>query len=144
MKKVKPFLESKNCSAIQLGALNKLLDYSHLISKLNQEVNGKVFLGEALKATGTEVSFQLLPPHTEMPFFHSHTENEEVYIFLKGYGEFIVDNETIQVKEGSVIRVAPEARRFWKNTSDSPLILIVIQSRKGTLNKFYGEDGSLT
>ena len=37
------------------------MDYSYLHPKLNQEVKGKIFIGETLKTTGAEVSFQILP-----------------------------------------------------------------------------------
>ena len=59
--------------------------------KRKQEVKGKVFVGELLKTSGAEVSFTILPPHTDIPFIHQHKLHEEIYVFLKGAGQFHVD-----------------------------------------------------
>jgi len=134
-------LESKNCKAVNIGLLYDLFDYSYLDSRLGTEIRGKVFLGEKLKTTGAEISFQILPPQTSIPFSHYHIENEEIYIFLKGKGEFQVDNDRFSIEEGSVIRVSPEGRRTWKNTSASLMIFIVIQVKENSLDKFYNDDG---
>ena len=53
--------------------------------------------------TSIEMSVQLLKAGGEIPFDHKHKINEEVYVVIKGNGEFIVDDETIQGKEGSLI-----------------------------------------
>ena len=52
-----------------------------------------------------------------MPFLHSHRENEELYLFLGGEGEMVVDGEVIPVKEGSAVRVKPAASRAWRRSS---------------------------
>lgn len=139
----KLILESKNCTAVDLGTLDNLYDYSYLHRKLKTKIRGKVFLGEKLKATGMELSFQILPPQTSIPFSHYHNNHEEIYIFLKGEGEFQVDDDVFSIKEGSIIRISPEGKRTWKNTSESPMIFIVIQAKENTLEKFYGDDGAI-
>lgn len=136
-------LEDKDCSVVNIGTLDNLGEHSYFHSALNVEIKGKVFLGEILKASGMEISFQMMPPQMGMPFFHVHHENEELYVFLKGGGEFLADDRVIPVEEGSVVRVAPAVRRSWKNTSDVPMVVMVIQAREKALNKFYGSDGEM-
>lgn len=88
MKNLKVTSEGPNYSAIEIGKFDNLMDYLYLHPKLNQEVKGKIFVGEILKTTGAEVSFQILPPKTEIPFLHQHKNHEEIYIFIKGFGQF--------------------------------------------------------
>ena len=102
--------EGINYSAIDLGDFDNLMNYSFLHPRLKSEVKGKVFIGEILKSTGTEISFQILLPNTDIPFLHQHKKHEETYIILKGTGQFQVDGNIFNIKEGSVIRVAPDGK----------------------------------
>lgn len=128
MKNIEVKSEGINHSAIDLGEFDNLMDYSYFHPKLKQEIKGKVFIGEALKTTGEEISFMLLPPGTEIPFFHKHRHHEEIYIVIKGTGQFQVDENIINIAEGSIIRVAPEGKRTLRNNSSNPMIYMCIQS----------------
>ncbi|WP_281661553.1 cupin domain-containing protein [Microvirgula aerodenitrificans] len=102
---------------------------------------GKLFLKEALALSSMEVSINKLGPGQSMPFSHTHTAHEELYIFLKGHGQFLVDGTVIDVQEGSVIRIAPEGVRSWRNQSQEDLHYIVIQAMAGSLSTSTIEDG---
>ena len=141
MKTIKEISENRNYTAVNIGKLNNLDVYSIIHPKNGQEVRGKVFLKEATKATGTEISVQTLPAKTELPYFHIHEQNEETYIVLKGFGFFQVDDDCFPVEEGSVVRIAPSAKRGFCNTSDEPMVLIVIQSRQNSLEQYSADDG---
>jgi mannose-6-phosphate isomerase-like protein (cupin superfamily) len=141
MKEIKTLSGGKNYTAVDLGGLNELMDYS-LIHKVNkQKIEGKVFLKDSTNATGTEISFNSLSPKTEQPYFHIHYKNEETYIILKGYGFFQVDGEYFEIKEGSVIRVAPSGVRGIRNDSDETMIYMVIQSKENSLEEYTTDDG---
>ena len=76
MKVVEKIVEDKNYTAINLGKLDELMEYS-LIHKVNkQKIEGKVFLKEPTNATGTEISFNSLAAKTEQPYFHIHYKDE--------------------------------------------------------------------
>jgi mannose-6-phosphate isomerase-like protein (cupin superfamily) len=141
MKTVKITSEGVNHTAIDLGQFDNLSEYSYMHPKRNQEIFGKQFIGEIINATGAEISFTLIPPHTEIPFLHQHIQHEEIYVFLKGCGQFQIDENVFDVKEGSVIRIAPEGKRTYRNNSDDPLIFICVQCKAGSLNSFFVEDG---
>jgi mannose-6-phosphate isomerase-like protein (cupin superfamily) len=127
-----------------LGALDGLAQYRFALPALGgRKVPGKVFLQEALALTGAEISFNTLSPGTGTPFLHRHREHEEVYLFLRGTGEFQVDGELLEVEEGSVIRVAPPAARAFRNTGDEPLLFIVLQVKQDSLHAATVEDGVL-
>jgi mannose-6-phosphate isomerase-like protein (cupin superfamily) len=133
--------KDENYSIINIGPLDHLMEYSFLHSKTHQKIDGKVFVGEALQTTSMEISFQELPPQTEMPFVHKHRLHEEVYIFLKGTGQIQIDDAIFDVSEGTIVRIDPEGKRTWKNNSDSPLVFIVIQAVKGSLDSHTIVDG---
>jgi mannose-6-phosphate isomerase-like protein (cupin superfamily) len=141
MKEVLIVSDNKNYKAGDIGLFDELSNYSFSHPQLKMVIPGKVFLGEKLETSGVEVSFQIMSSKMKIPFLHSHRENEELYIFLKGEGEFQVDGNFFRVKEGSVIKVSPEGKRSWRNTSEKPLILMVIQTRQGSLNNFNVSDG---
>lgn len=141
MKKVKSLSEDTNYTAINLGDLNELMDYSLIHPVNKQEIEGKVFLKDVTKATGSEVSFNSLLPKSEQPYFHIHYKNEETYIILKGFGFFQVDESCFEIKEGSVIRVAPDGIRGISNSSDETMIYMVIQSKENSLEEYTTNDG---
>jgi mannose-6-phosphate isomerase-like protein (cupin superfamily) len=144
MKDLQISSEGKNYSAIDLGNLDNLMDYSFLHPKLKTEIEGKIFVGETLKSTGTEISFNILPPNTSIPFLHQHNNNEEVYIFLKGTGQFQIDENILDIKEGTIIRVAPEGKRSCRNNANNPMIYMCIQSQQNSIQNFSVMDGFRT
>lgn len=141
MKKIPTISSGTNHSAIYIGEFDQLMDHSFIHPKLKQEVRGKVFIGEILKTTGVEVSFQLLPPNTPIPFLHKHKAHEEIYIILKGSGQFQVDKHSFNVQEGSLIRIDPEGERTLRNNSDKPMVFMVIQSMARSLDQHLIYDG---
>lgn len=130
-------LHGTNFDAIQVGNWSDLLQY-----KLSEpKARGKVFLKDLLHCTGMEISLNSFPPGIAMPFHHKHKENEEVYIFVKGAGQFQVDDTTIEVREGTIIRVAQEGVRIWRNNSSENLYYICIQAKAGSMESSMIEDG---
>lgn len=135
-------LEGRNFSGAQVGVLNDLDRYQffHPLGK-GRGFPGKLFLKEPLAMTGMEVSMNKLPAGQSVPFYHQHREHEELYIFLRGKGQFLIDGNVIDVQEGSVIRVAPDGVRTWRNHSQEDLVYIVIQAKAGSLSANQIEDG---
>jgi len=141
MKKAIIKSEGNNYSAIEIGKFNDINQYSFPHPKLEKSIPGKLFISELIKSTGTEISIQALPANTDIPFLHSHKEHEEIYIFLKGSGQFQVDNDLFDIQEGSIVRIAPNGKRTWRNKSDDSMLLIVIQAKAESLQNYYVSDG---
>ncbi len=141
MKQIEKLSENEHYSAIDLGDLKDLEDYSLIHPKNKNLIEGKVFLKDAIKATGTQISFNSLPPNTEQPYFHIHWKNEETYIILSGYGFFQIDDDCFSIKEGSVIRVAPQGKRGIRNSSNEKMIYMVIQAKENSLEEHTVDDG---
>lgn len=141
MKKVEIISGNDLYTAVNVGSLQDLSAYSLMHPKLNQKIEGKVFLKDITQSTGTEISFQELPPRADLSYFHIHNQNEETYIILKGSGFFQVDEDCFPITEGSVVRVAPAAKRSLCNSTDIPMIYMVIQSKEKSLEQWSSEDG---
>src|SRR5262245_30878374 len=88
---------------------------------------GKLFLRALLGSAGLEVSLNVVPPGKAIPFLHRHQQNDEVYVVVGGRGQFLVDGECVDVQEGSVLRLGPQAARAWRNNSDAPLYFLCLQ-----------------
>ena len=116
----------KNYKASSFGEIDKI---------------GRVTLHNELGLTGSEVSVNELPAGVSVPFAHAHKRNEEVYIVLKGTGQFYIDGEEFAVEEGSVLRLDPAAARCVKADGQSPLRYICIQTDAGSLAGFTETDG---
>ena len=140
-KEIKQIAKNKNSTAIDIGCLDKLMEHTYVHPKLGHVTEGRVFLKECLDATGTEISFNSIPPETDVPYFHIHFKNEETYVILRGSGYFQVDNDCFEIHEGSVIRVAPEGKRGLGNTSKDTMIYMVVQSKRGSLEEYTSDDG---
>ena len=141
MKKIQKLSENDNYNAINLGNLNELMNYSLIHPVNKQEIEGKVFLKDDTKSSGSEISFNSLPAKSEQPYFHIHRKNEETYIIIKGFGFFQVDDDCFKIEEGSVIRVAPNGIRGISNSSDDTMIYIVVQSKENSLEEHTTADG---
>ena len=125
MKIVETIKTGKNFTAVSVGKLNEIKDY--VLPMVDIEIPGKVFVGQALQATGSELSFQVLVPNQDSGFLHTHKTHEELYLILKGEGEYQVDGEIFSISEGSIIRVAPNGKRALKNTGKDEMLMLCIQ-----------------
>lgn len=139
--------DSANCrrhsfSALSTGSFSQLNDYVLPVAP-GMEIQGKVFMGQALQTTGAEISFQSFAPGKETGFLHTHQTHEELYIFVSGKGEFQVDGQVFPVGEGSVVRVAPEGKRSVRNNGTEPLIMICVQYKAQTFTAQDAADGQL-
>ena len=121
-----------NYKTIEIGKINE-------IGK-NYE-NGKAFLHDKLDLTGCEISVNNMPKGAKLPFNHKHKQNEEVYIFLKGEGIMTLDGQNVDFKEGTCIKVLPNAVRTMEAKED--VEYICVQAKANSLEQFGFGDGEL-
>ena len=122
-----------NYKTTELGKIGDLINLE----------NEKTFLHDALELTSCEISINTVPKGFKVPFNHKHKQNEEVYIVLNGEGAMTIDGEAVKVKEGSVVKVAPEAARTIENTGDGEFEFICIQAKTNSLEQFGLADAEL-
>ena len=140
MKKIETIKSGKNYSAVSVGKMNESIEHV-LPMGPDVTIQGKVFVGQAVGATGSELSFQTLVPGQDSGFLHTHKTHEELYIILKGEGQYQVDGEVFPVCEGTIVRVAPDGKRALKNTGSENMTMLCIQYKA---NAFTEEDSPMT
>lgn len=104
-------------------------------------LTGKLFLKSLLNLTGAEISLNRLPAQKSMPFYHTHRQNEEIYIVVSGEGEYQVDDVVFPIREGSVVRVDCAGERCLRSTCDRGLCFITVQVQTGSHAGTTIEDG---
>lgn len=131
----------ENFTVADLGEFSQLHQYVFEHYKKGVTLEGKIFLKQLLELTSAEISLNTLPSFASIPFYHKHKLNEEIYIFVRGKGEFQVDGQVFMVSEGTVVRVAPDGERCIRNLSDEGLSYIVIQSKINSQLDYTIDDG---
>lgn len=130
-----------NYAKFEAGGLDTWSQWEYAHPALKRPARGKLFLREPLGLTGMEVSLNTFPPGAGMPFLHAHREHEELYVFLSGEGEFMVDGERFPVSSGSAVRVAPAGVRCWRNVGAEPLVYMVVQAKNDSVTDGTIVDG---
>lgn len=59
-------------------------------------------------------------PGEEAGYWHTHSRVEEVYVFLAGRGQMALDDDIVDVRAGTVVRVGQDVWRTWRALPDSP------------------------
>lgn len=108
--------------------------------KINVAEEARTELHQQLNLTGAEISINLLPAGTNIPFIHSHKQNEEIYAILEGEGNAIIDNETITLQAGDWIRISPAAKRQFFASQTKAMKYICIQVKENSLKEFTLSD----
>jgi mannose-6-phosphate isomerase-like protein (cupin superfamily) len=124
----------------QLGPMADWGDFVHELPN-GPSMQGKAFLRTRLGLTGLEASVNALPPGQAYGFSHAHRQNEELYLFLTGTGEMLLDDRVVPVGAGTAVRIAPAVFRCWRNTGAEPLTCVVVQAKAGSLEQATHKDG---
>src|SRR5207247_7364158 len=62
---------------------------------------------KALELEQCGLSYQRIPPDYRFPYGHTHKEQEEIYVVVRGRGRRKLDDEGIEGEEGGVVRGTP-------------------------------------
>ncbi len=109
-------------------------------TKTNIGSEGRAELHEKLALTGAEISINHLPSGANVPFVHSHKNNEEIYGILSGRGHVTIDGEDIELAAGDWLRIAPAAKRQFFAAADSEISFVCIQVKENSLGGFTADD----
>lgn len=132
-----------NFTALNIGVFSSIKEYVYDPERIPGVFPGKLFLRDELQLSGMEISVNSLASGSSIPFIHKHRTHEELFVCLSGEGEVQLDGECIPVKEGSCIRIAPEAERCWRNTGSEELVFLVVQTKVDSISVSEGGDGFL-
>lgn len=109
-------------------------------TKTNIGNEGRTELHETLSLTGAEISINQLPAGANVPFVHSHKNNEEIYGILSGKGSVVIDNEEIEIATGDWLKISPAAKRQFFASNDSGITYVCIQVKENSLGGFTADD----
>mgnify|MGYP002671882017 FL=1 len=132
-KKLENFVKDTNATFADIGSFSDIGSYEMECKDAKLSCPSKLFLKDLLGLTGCEISVNKMAAGSKAPFAHSHKENEELWIVLKGTGSIGVDGKEYPVKEGSFLKIAPAGVRTISATTD--LEFLCVQTKAGFLTE---------
>lgn len=117
-------------SVAEMGPIDSWRDYFGAFPGFTGRQGRRVVDSElATKVIGfTATSYE---PGEEAGYWHSHSELEEVYVFLTGEGQMGLDDQVLSVHPGTVVHVPPGVMRTWRCLPQSPTQLSWLCIRAG-------------
>jgi gentisate 1,2-dioxygenase len=79
---------------------------------------------KALALERSGFSYQRIPPDYRFPYGHTHQEQEEVYVVVRGSGRMKLDEEIVDIEEWDVVRVPRGPWRGYEAGPDGLEILV--------------------
>lgn len=67
-----------------------------------------------------------MEPGQGYPFWHTHEQQEEVYICIEGTLTLLVDEDELTLHAGDIVRVSPEAKRAVGNRTPAPGTILIV------------------
>jgi len=83
------------------------------------------FGGRPLGSKVVGVSRETLAPGFRVPFGHTHRDQEEVYVVLRGSGRMKIGADIVELVEGDMVRVGPGVWRCTEAGPDGMQVLAV-------------------
>lgn len=119
-----------NYSITELGPMNSWRDhFGGFVEATNKQ--GRRVVDHELSTEIIGFTATAYEPGEEAGYWHSHSELEEVYVFLEGRGQMGLDDELIEVGPGTVVHVGTGVMRTWRARPDSPTQLRWLCIRAG-------------
>ena len=108
-----------NYSVAEIGPMDSWRDY---FGGFRPDTNkqGRRVVDHELKTEIIGFSVTSYEPGEEAGYWHSHSELEEVYVFLSGEGQMGLDKDVVDVHPGTVVHVGTGVMRTWRCKPDSP------------------------
>ncbi len=101
-----------------------LLDVDDSVSGRAPGMEGR-FARKHLDSRDLGISLWRYAPDLRSPMAHSHREQEEAYVVIRGSGRMLLDGEVQELREWDVVRVSPEVVRAFEAGPDGLEIIAV-------------------
>jgi mannose-6-phosphate isomerase-like protein (cupin superfamily) len=79
---------------------------------------------DALELERSGLSYQRIPPDYRFPYGHTHKEQEELYVVVRGGGRMKLDEEVVELREWDAVRVPPGTWRGYEAGPEGLEILV--------------------
>lgn len=104
---------------IELGALDQWREhFGGFVPARSRD--GRRVIDHELPMQYIGVTANSLDPGEQAGYWHTHSSDEELYVFLDGEGQMGLDDEVVDVGPGTTIRVGQGVLRTWRAKPDSP------------------------
>ena len=77
----------------------------------------------ALGLERSGLGYQCIPPGCRFPYGHTHFEQEEVYVVVRGSGRMKLDDEIVELRAWDAVRVPPGT---WRGYEAGPVGLEIL------------------
>lgn len=114
-----PSVSPSGYEVIQIGALDEWRSHYGGFDP-SRSRDGRRVVDHELTMQFIGMTANALLPGEEAGYWHTHSEVEELYVFLEGRGQMGLDDEVVDVGAGSVVRVGQGVWRTWRAAPDSP------------------------
>lgn len=104
---------------MQIGALDAWRDHYGGFHPARSR-DGRRVIDHELAMQYIGMTANALEPGEEAGYWHTHSQIEELYVFLEGAGQMGLDDEVVEVGPGTVVRVGQDVWRTWRARPDSP------------------------
>jgi mannose-6-phosphate isomerase-like protein (cupin superfamily) len=81
------------------------------------------FARQTLELEQSGLSYQRIAPDFRVPFGHTHSKQEEIYVILAGGGRLKLGDEIVEVKQWDAVRIAPGTWRGFEAGPDGAELL---------------------
>lgn len=107
-----------NFSVAQIGAMSTWRDhYGGFVPETSRP--GRRVVDHELVSEVIGMSATAYEPGEQAGYWHSHSQVDELYVFLEGEGQLALDDEVIEVQAGTVVQVGVGVMRTWRCKPDS-------------------------
>jgi mannose-6-phosphate isomerase-like protein (cupin superfamily) len=80
---------------------------------------------DALELEQSGLCYQRIPPGYRFPYGHTHKEQEECYVVVRGSGRMKLDDEIVELREWDAVRVPPGTWRGYEAGPDGLEIIVI-------------------
>jgi mannose-6-phosphate isomerase-like protein (cupin superfamily) len=98
---------------LNVGAPNNWRDYLGGFSPDHSRYGRRV-VDHEMKNQFMGLTVNALEPGEEAGYWHTHSEIEELYIFIAGQGQMGLGDDLVEVSAGTVVRVGQNVMRTWR------------------------------
>lgn len=129
-------------SVLQTGAPEKWREYFGGFRDATSR-DGRRVVDHQLEMQYIGLTLNALEVGEEAGDWHSHSNVEEVYVFISGRGQMGLDDEVIEVVPGTIVRVGQGVWRTWRVHPESTDLLRWLCIRSGgEALPYFPEDSS--
>jgi mannose-6-phosphate isomerase-like protein (cupin superfamily) len=86
---------------------------------------------DPLECADCGLTYMRLGPGWRTPFGHNHKTQEEIYILVNGSARMKIEDEVVEMKPFTAVRVSPETMRSYEGGSDGAELIVIGTPRTG-------------